>query len=210
MKIVATIGERTSPAYDKLEEILGQGTIRINLAFCSKERYQELRDLIRRIRTKGGDKINILLDAVGPRVKLGNLGSGVNLKEGAEVVITTQDPKKLATEDRIGTIFKELPKFIKPGDPSRYTQPSLPRPAPSPNMQKKSTCNIDCSKIRLHVTQRTLIKHVKCTYLLRWPFFLGEDLVGWGEKDEVWGLCLQLVFLDTMICIILQHSYAYC
>ncbi|KAL5493983.1 hypothetical protein EMCRGX_G015244 [Ephydatia muelleri] len=117
VKIVATIGERTSPAYDKLEEILGQGTIRINLAFCSKERYQELRDLIRRIRTKGGDKINILLDAVGPRVKLGNLGSGVNLKEGAEVVITTQDPKKAATEDRIGTIFKELPQFIKPGDP---------------------------------------------------------------------------------------------
>eukprot|EP00731_Ephydatia_muelleri_P010186 Em0005g772a len=121
VKIVATIGERTSPAYDKLEEILGQGTIRINLAFCSKERYQELRDLIRRIRTKGGDKINILLDAVGPRVKLGNLGSGVNLKEGAEVVITTQDPKKVATEDRIGTVFKELPQFIKPGDPSRST-----------------------------------------------------------------------------------------
>lgn len=127
VKIVATIGDATSPAYYKLEEILGQGTIRINLAFCSKERYKELRDLIRRIRTKGGDKINILLDAVGPRVKLGNLGSGVNLKEGAEVVITTQDPKKPATEDRIGTIFNELPKFIKPGDPSKY----LVVPAPT-------------------------------------------------------------------------------
>lgn len=129
VKIVATIGEATSPAYHKLEEILGQGTIRINLAFCSKERYKELRELIRRIRTKGGDKINILLDAVGPRVKLGNLGSGVNLKEGAEVVITTQDPKKPATEDRIGTIFKELPNFIKPGDPSKYLVVSVPPPS---------------------------------------------------------------------------------
>jgi len=37
---------------------------------------------IRRIRTVGGDGICILLDAVGPRVKLGNLGDGIDLVEG--------------------------------------------------------------------------------------------------------------------------------
>ena len=172
MKIVATIGERTSPAYDKLEEILGQGTIRINLAFCSKERYQELRDLIRRIRTKGGDKINILLDAVGPRVKLGNLGSGVNLKEGAEVVITTQDPKKAATEDRIGTVFKELPQFIKPGDPSRYTQPPLP---PSPNMQKKDQ--------KFKIDLKFLIYHILVQTVAMYTTFVGGRGGGGGGED---------------------------
>jgi len=115
-RIVATIGPPDSVAYPDLEEILGFGTIRINLAFAGPHSYDRLRTLIRRIRARGGDNICILLDCVGPRVKLGALPrAGVELVEGAELCITTREVEP--TAELLPTVFERLPEFVRPGQP---------------------------------------------------------------------------------------------
>jgi pyruvate kinase len=115
-RIVATIGGPDSPAYGNLEDIVGFGTIRINLAFASPQNYEEVRKLIRRIRARRGDGVCILLDCVGPRVKLGPLPkAGVLLEEGKELVVTTRDVE--ATSACVPTVFALLPDVVVSGHP---------------------------------------------------------------------------------------------
>lgn len=116
-RIVATIGGPDSPAYGDLEELLAFGTIRINLAFVGPDNYEDVRHLIRRIRARRGDHVGILLDCVGPRVKLGALPkAGVNLVEGKELVVTTREGA-VANGDTLPTVFAELPRVVQPGHP---------------------------------------------------------------------------------------------
>jgi pyruvate kinase len=115
-RIVATIGPPGTVAYDDLEELLQYGTIRINLAFATPSNYEDYRQLVRRIRDRGGNRICILLDCVGPRVKLGPLPrEGVELREGAELTITTREVD--VTETLLPTVFEPLPGFVAPGQP---------------------------------------------------------------------------------------------
>lgn len=115
-RIVATIGPPDSRAFADLEEIVGFGTIRINLAFAHSGNYQDMRSLVRRIRSRRGDGVCILLDCVGPRVKLGPLPrEGVELRPGAELTVTTRDV--VATSELLPTVFDELPRAVKEGQP---------------------------------------------------------------------------------------------
>ncbi len=115
-RIVATIGPPDSIAFRDLEEIVGWGTIRINLAFAGPHNYEDLRALVRRIRSRRGDAICILLDCVGPRVKLGPLPrEGVEFRPGAELTITTRDVP--ADSGLLPTVFDELPRAVRPGHP---------------------------------------------------------------------------------------------
>eukprot|EP01098_Paradermamoeba_levis_P008415 TRINITY_DN3489_c1_g8_i1.p1 TRINITY_DN3489_c1_g8~~TRINITY_DN3489_c1_g8_i1.p1 ORF type:complete len:540 (-),score=199.59 TRINITY_DN3489_c1_g8_i1:106-1611(-) len=116
-RIVATIGGEESPNFSNLEKTLGHGTIRINLAFCTPQRYETLKNLIRRIREEGGKgRINILLDAVGPRVKLGSLPEGgILLEEGKEVTLTTR--KVEASSQILPVLVPSLPSHVQVGHP---------------------------------------------------------------------------------------------
>jgi pyruvate kinase len=115
-RIVATIGPPDSPAYADLELMLGFGTIRINLAFAGPHNYDEYAALIRRIRERGGDGICIMLDCVGPRVKLGPLPrEGIELVVGEEMTITTREVE--AERGLVPTVFDVLPSMVKPGEP---------------------------------------------------------------------------------------------
>ena len=60
-------------SFENLEHTLLYGTIRLNMAFVFQEGAQVFIDRIKRIRKNAGNKINIMLDAVGPRVKLGKI-----------------------------------------------------------------------------------------------------------------------------------------
>jgi pyruvate kinase len=115
-RIVATIGPPDSVAYPDLERLLGFGTIRINLSFAGPDNYEQQRALVRRIRAQGGDRICVLLDCVGPRVKLGPLPrAGIELHEGAEITITTREVE--SGGKLLHTVFELLPRFVQPGDP---------------------------------------------------------------------------------------------
>jgi pyruvate kinase len=115
-RIVATVGSPGSPAYDHLEDMLGFGTVRINLAYTGPDRYEEHRELIRRMRKRRGDNLCILLDCVGPRAKLGPLPrTGIDLVGGSEVTITTRDVK--AEPGILPTVFEALPDLVRPDQP---------------------------------------------------------------------------------------------
>ncbi|MBL4843932.1 MAG: hypothetical protein JKY65_00280 [Planctomycetes bacterium] len=147
-RIVATIGPPDSTAYEHLEEILGCGTIRINLAFAGPERYEELRQLVRRIRERGGNKICILLDCVGPRVKLGALPrEGVQLREGAEITITTRDVA--ASEALIPTVFEPLATMVSVGQPILLAEG---------RMRLEITASDGVSEVTCRVTRGGLLK----------------------------------------------------
>lgn len=65
--------------------------------------------MIKRVRKNGGNRINIMLDAVGPRVKLGKLpDEGIELIKDKFLIISTKRDQK-STSDLITTIFKTLP-----------------------------------------------------------------------------------------------------
>jgi len=116
-RIVATIGAPDSPGYADLEDIVGFGTIRLNLAFVEPQTYGDYRRLVRRIRERRGDAIGILLDCVGPRVKLGKLPrEGVALREGAEVTLTTREGTE-AGPDVLPSALAELARLVRPGQP---------------------------------------------------------------------------------------------
>eukprot|EP01006_Ploeotia_vitrea_P028105 TRINITY_DN60848_c0_g1_i1.p1 TRINITY_DN60848_c0_g1~~TRINITY_DN60848_c0_g1_i1.p1 ORF type:complete len:502 (+),score=50.60 TRINITY_DN60848_c0_g1_i1:68-1573(+) len=113
-RIVATMGPAS---FDTLEKTLQYGTIRMNMAFYDSTVHTTWRERIERVRKNGGNRICIMLDAVGPRVKLGKLpADGINLVDGAEFTISTR--KDIVADDTIvSTIFEELAKFVKPGEP---------------------------------------------------------------------------------------------
>ena len=111
-RIVGTIGPASQ---DNLETIIEYGTIRMNMAFMGEHNYEEVLGRIKRIRDKGGNRINIMLDAVGPRVKLGRLPvEGVLLVEGESLIITT-DQTITATPAMVSTIFLPFLQCVKPG-----------------------------------------------------------------------------------------------
>jgi len=65
--------------------------------------------MIRRIRKNAGNRINIMLDAVGPRVKLGKLpDEGIELIKDKHLIISTKRDQ-ISNGDLITTIFKQLP-----------------------------------------------------------------------------------------------------
>lgn len=126
-RIVATIGPAT---FDTIEQFVGPcgATIRMNMAFIYESSdIETYLSRIRRVRSAVGNNMGIMLDAVGPRVKLGKLPiDGVTLKEGGLVTITT---RKIAADDGapnddddddtliLPTIFERLGVFVKEGDP---------------------------------------------------------------------------------------------
>lgn len=138
-RIVATIGAPDSVGYPDLEHIVGFGTIRLNLAFAGPHNYDELRGLLRRIRARAGDGICVLLDCVGPRVKLGPLPrEGVPLGEGEQVIVTTRD---IPTGGGIiATVFDRFAQVVQPGHPVLLAE----------------------GRMRLEVVERTSETDVRC------------------------------------------------
>ena len=109
-RVVATAGPRS---YDTIEKIIEHGTVRINLSFqkSAKDIADRVSD-IARIRAHSVNRINVMLDAVGPRVKLGPLPlEGIPLPLGAARCITSDVAK--AKGDIILTYFP-LHLYVKP------------------------------------------------------------------------------------------------
>jgi len=146
-RIVATIGGPDSVAYPDLEEIIGHGTIRLNLAFAGPHNFEELRTLIRRIRARRGDNICILLDCVGPRVKLGPLPkSGIELVPGADITLTTREVA--ATAAFLPSVFSELPAVARAGMPVLLAEGRM----------RLDVIGVEGSEVRCRVVRGGLLK----------------------------------------------------
>ena len=110
-KIVCTIGP-ASHSKDVLAKMIdaGMDVVRLNLSHedhpTAKKDFENIRSL--------DDRIPILFDLQGPKIRIGELKEPITLTTGQEFTISTEDFVGDAT--RVSISYKDLPKDVKPGD----------------------------------------------------------------------------------------------
>lgn len=116
-KIVATIG----PACSAKETLLamvdsGLNVARLNFSHGSHEDHLAVIKTIREINVETGDKVAILADLQGPKIRVRNVeNNGVELIQDSIIEIhTTED--FLGTADKICINYEELAKDVQPGE----------------------------------------------------------------------------------------------
>lgn len=110
-KIVCTIGP-ASKSKDILSRMIdaGMDVVRINLSHEDHKSAKETFELIRSV----DNTIPILFDLQGPKIRIGDLKEPVELMQGDELIISTDD--FVGDSTRVSISHKELPQDVKPGD----------------------------------------------------------------------------------------------
>ncbi len=110
-KIVCTIGP-ASRSKKVLEELVeaGMDVVRLNLSHEDHASARKTFDTIRSI----DDRIPILFDLQGPKIRIGELKKPVTLATGQEFIISTED--FVGDETRVSISYKDLPHDVKQGD----------------------------------------------------------------------------------------------
>jgi pyruvate kinase len=106
-KIISTIG----PACDS-EEVLrlmaesGMDVVRLNLSHGTLKQHETRFNLVRELLPN----TPILMDLEGPRVRVGELASPIDLQDGDSIILTTEDI--IGTKERISISLKTLPELV--------------------------------------------------------------------------------------------------
>ncbi|MFQ6125870.1 MAG: pyruvate kinase [Candidatus Heimdallarchaeota archaeon] len=110
-KIVCTLGP-ASESETTLKQMMdaGMDVARIN---CAHGSYEEYKKRIGTLRTLS-DKIAVLVDLAGPKIRVGEMAQNVFLQENSEIVLTTK--KIVGNEQTIPQSYEELPCRVKKGD----------------------------------------------------------------------------------------------
>ena len=115
-KIVCTIG----PASDSLEMMkkmieAGMDVARLNFSHGTHEEHEARINRLRQAMEETGKSIALMLDTKGPEIRTGYVkGDQVTLKEGSQVVITTEDI--LGDEKRFSITNRTLPQIVAAGN----------------------------------------------------------------------------------------------
>jgi len=115
-KIVATMGPATASA-EVLEAMFTAGLdiCRINFSHGNYDAVKETVDNIRAINKKLNRHVGILGDLQGPKLRIGEVeNNAVQLKEGEEIAITTQEC--VGTNERVYITYPQFPKDVKAGE----------------------------------------------------------------------------------------------
>ena len=115
-KIVCTIGPASAKP-DVLAAMMkaGMNVCRLNFAHGDFDSHAATIRLIRETAKATGDRIAILADLPGPKIRLGTLcGGRLTLEKGAKVTLTTDDIE--GTPERLPVQFPELPQSVQAGD----------------------------------------------------------------------------------------------
>ena len=115
-KIVATLGPASSKR-EVLREMLinGVDVCRLNFSHGKYDFYAEVIATIRSLNDELGLNTAILADLQGPKLRVGEMADGpIELKEGAELVITTEPIK--GVQGRVSTSYTQFPNDVKPGE----------------------------------------------------------------------------------------------
>ncbi|MEX2209802.1 MAG: pyruvate kinase [Patescibacteria group bacterium] len=114
-QIVATIGPASeTPAV--LPKLLDAGTdvARLNFSHGDYAEFERIVRDVRRWSSKHTRKVTILQDLQGPKLRVGDMGGGVEYRAGT-VVMVTPDPVA-GTEKTIPVTYKHLAADLKKGD----------------------------------------------------------------------------------------------
>lgn len=116
-KIVATIGPASGSeaALRKLLEA-GLDVARLNFSHGSHAEHHRVLQILRRLSREQQRPVAVLQDLAGPKIRVGVIpDGGVDLRAGQPFTLTTQPAH--GDEGRVSLDFKELPRYLKQGDP---------------------------------------------------------------------------------------------
>ncbi len=114
-KIVATLGPATST-----KEILtdlaksGVNVFRINFSHADYDIVKTRVQQIREINEENGFNVAILADLQGPKLRVGVMEEGVELKEGDEFIFTTEEC--VGNKEKAFMTYERFPKDVKKGE----------------------------------------------------------------------------------------------
>ena len=115
-KIVCTLGTACSNEKTLTEMCrAGMNVARLNFSHGTHEQQLERIELIKKVRSKLGVPLAILLDTKGPEYRIGTFENGsVELQDNDEFTLTTEDI--IGDEKRVSVSYKALPQELKAGD----------------------------------------------------------------------------------------------
>lgn len=114
-KIVATLGPACdSPEMIEKMSIAGVNVFRINFSHAEHENVKKTVANIRTMNRKLGHNVAILADLQGPKLRVGNMGDGVELIKGNTFTFTTVKCK--GSSERAYMTYKKFPKDVKAGE----------------------------------------------------------------------------------------------
>ncbi|HEX6126812.1 MAG TPA: pyruvate kinase [Pyrinomonadaceae bacterium] len=115
-KILATLGP-ASNTQEIIESMItaGVNAVRINMSHGTHDEHSLAIDMARAAAANLKKPLAILVDLSGPKIRTRTLKNGqpVELKNGAEFIITTRDIE--GDETQVSTNFDGLPKAVEPG-----------------------------------------------------------------------------------------------
>lgn len=114
-KIICTIG----PSSEDKEQIIkmqekGMNIARLNFSHGTHEYHKRIMDSIIEINKRLDIPIGIMLDTKGPELRIGRFKEKVFLKEGNEIILTTED-LEFSDDKRISVLYKEMPSLVDKG-----------------------------------------------------------------------------------------------
>ncbi|MGV9103242.1 MAG: pyruvate kinase, partial [Candidatus Thorarchaeota archaeon] len=110
-KIVCTIGP-ASNSREVLHQMVeaGMDVARINMSHEDRSSAKETFELIRSV----DDTVGILLDLQGPKIRIGEMEEEVELEEGDEFIISTQE--FIGNRHPVSISHEDLPEDVAKGD----------------------------------------------------------------------------------------------
>jgi len=114
-KIVATIGP-ASNSREMLRALVKEGVdvFRLNFSHGKHEDKKLVIDLVREINAEMGTHVALLIDLQGPKIRVNEVESGVELIQGQELIITTRE--LVGNQEIVSTSYKNLPNDVKKGE----------------------------------------------------------------------------------------------
>jgi pyruvate kinase len=114
-KIVCTIGP-ASRELDTLVQLIraGMNVARLNMSHGDREFHDANVERVREAASRVGRPVAVLVDLQGPKLRVGQMGDGVLLQTGNQVILTTEDV--VASPEKVPVQFKRLPMAVRPGD----------------------------------------------------------------------------------------------
>ncbi len=114
-KIVATLG----PACDSKEKIealswAGVNVFRINFSHADYDNVKRMVNDIRDMNKRLGHNVAILADLQGPKLRVGDMGDGVDLNNGDPFTFTTEECK--GSNKKAFMTYKRFPRDVKKGE----------------------------------------------------------------------------------------------
>jgi pyruvate kinase len=113
-KVVCTLGPATSSA-ESIQGLVhgGMDLARVNMSHGDPDAWSRLIDAVRAAARAAGRPVAILVDLAGPKIRVGDLESEIDLREGSTVVVA---PQESAGPGEIPTTYAPLAEEIRAGD----------------------------------------------------------------------------------------------